>query len=116
MISTIIDIRPFLLCLGSFFGRAVSASMNCAVLAMTRSVTFNGWLALGRRRRSNPLPCGYVTGVHGAFVPGIPGLKIETWGTHRGFPVSLIGRKIYVRACARTFQGRMLGCFLELLS
>jgi hypothetical protein len=47
---------------------------------------------------SNPLPCGYVTGVHGALVPGIPGLKSETWGTHRVFPVSLFGRKICVRA------------------
>jgi hypothetical protein len=27
-------------------------------------------------------------GVHGALVLGIPGLKNETWGTLRGFPVS----------------------------
>jgi hypothetical protein len=32
------------------------------------------------------LPCGYVMGVHGALVAGIPGLKSETWGTLRVFP------------------------------
>ena len=32
---------------------------------------------------SDPLPCGYVMGVQGASVTGIPGLKSETWGTLR---------------------------------
>jgi hypothetical protein len=30
--------------------------------------------------------CGYVKGIHEALVPGIPGLKNETWGTLRVFP------------------------------
>jgi hypothetical protein len=33
------------------------------------------------------LPCGYVMGVHGALVSGIPGLKSETWGTLRVFSI-----------------------------
>jgi hypothetical protein len=40
--------------------------------------------------RWNTLPCGYVMGVHGALVAGIPGLKGETWGTHRVFPTGRI--------------------------
>jgi hypothetical protein len=36
--------------------------------------------------RKNPLSCGSVQGVHEIFVPGIPGLKSETWGTLRAFP------------------------------
>jgi hypothetical protein len=40
--------------------------------------------------RWNTLPCGYVMGVHGALVAGIPGLKSETWGTHRVFPTRRI--------------------------
>jgi hypothetical protein len=40
--------------------------------------------------RWNPYTCGYVTGVHDALVPGIPGLKSETWGTLRVFAVGLI--------------------------
>ena len=35
----------------------------------------------------NPLPCGYVTGVHEGLVSEIPGLKRETWGTPRVFPM-----------------------------
>jgi len=43
--------------------------------------------------RWNTLPCGYVMGVHGALVAGVPGLKSETprhagagWGTLPVFP------------------------------
>ena len=43
--------------------------------------------------RWNPLPCGYIKGAHEPFVSGIPGLKSETWGTLRGFPVALV-RKV----------------------
>ena len=39
------------------------------------------------------LPCGYVMGVHGASASGIPGLKSETWGTLRVFPLALVGRE-----------------------
>jgi hypothetical protein len=39
------------------------------------------------------LPCGYVMGVHGALASGIPGLKSETWGTLRVFPLALVGRE-----------------------
>jgi hypothetical protein len=31
-------------------------------------------------------------GVHEALVSGIPGLKNETWGTLRVFPVGLVGK------------------------
>src|SRR5277367_6209555 len=41
----------------------------------------------------NTLPCGYVMGVHGALASGIPGLKSETWGTLRVFPLALVGKK-----------------------
>jgi hypothetical protein len=40
----------------------------------------------------NTLPCGYVMGVHGALASGIPGLKSETWGTLRVFPLALVGK------------------------
>jgi hypothetical protein len=36
-------------------------------------------------------PCGYVTSVHEVWVAGIPGLKRETWGTLRVFPLILVG-------------------------
>jgi hypothetical protein len=39
------------------------------------------------------LPCGYVMGVHGALASGIPGLKSETWGTLRVFPLALVGKE-----------------------
>ena len=39
------------------------------------------------------LPCGYVTGVHESLVAGIPGLKSETWGTLRVFPVILVRKE-----------------------
>jgi hypothetical protein len=39
------------------------------------------------------LPCGYVMGVHEALVTGIPGLKRETWGTLRVFPVILLQKE-----------------------
>jgi hypothetical protein len=42
---------------------------------------------------SAALPCGYVMGVHGASASGIPGLKSETWGTLRVFPLALVGRE-----------------------
>jgi hypothetical protein len=41
----------------------------------------------------NTLPCGYVMGVHGALASGIPGLKSETWGTLRVFPLALVGKE-----------------------
>jgi hypothetical protein len=41
----------------------------------------------------NTLPCGYVMGVHGAMASGIPGLKSETWGTLRVFPLALVGKE-----------------------
>ena len=41
----------------------------------------------------NTLPCGYVMGVHGASASGIPGLKSETWGTLRVFPLALVGKE-----------------------
>jgi hypothetical protein len=44
-------------------------------------------------RRGVKLPCGYVTGIHEALVAGIPGLKRETWGTLRVFPVILVGKE-----------------------
>ena len=46
----------------------------------------------------NTLPCGYVMGVHGALASGIPGLKSETWGTLRVFPLALVEWKIHIRA------------------
>ena len=41
----------------------------------------------------NTLPCGYIMGVHGALASGIPGLKSETWGTLRVFPLALVGKE-----------------------
>jgi hypothetical protein len=41
----------------------------------------------------NTLPCGYVMGVHGALASKIPGLKSETWGTLRVFPLALVGKE-----------------------
>jgi hypothetical protein len=41
------------------------------------------------------LACGYVMGVHGALVAGIPGLKSETWGTLRVFPTRRIEAIMY---------------------
>jgi hypothetical protein len=48
------------------------------------------------------LPCGYVMGVHGALVAGIPGLKRETprhagagWGTLRVFPTRCVQAIMY---------------------
>jgi hypothetical protein len=41
----------------------------------------------------NTLPCVYVMGVHGALASGIPGLKSETWGTLRVFPLALVGKE-----------------------
>jgi hypothetical protein len=32
-------------------------------------------------------------GVHGALASGIPGLKSETWGTLRVFPLALVGKE-----------------------
>ncbi len=36
-------------------------------------------------------PCGYVTSVHEVWVALIPGLKSETWGTLRVFPLIVVG-------------------------
>jgi hypothetical protein len=48
--------------------------------------TSSGWMLL---------PCGYVMGVHGALVAGIPGLKSETWGTLRVFPTRCVQAIMY---------------------
>ena len=45
------------------------------------------------RWERDTLPCGYVKGVHEALVAGIPGLKSETWGTLRVFPVILVRKE-----------------------
>src|SRR6267142_556530 len=49
-----------------------------------------------RRVLRRLLPCGYIMGVHGELVAGIPGLKSETprhagagWGTLRGLPTGI---------------------------
>jgi hypothetical protein len=43
------------------------------------------WLA-ARVEKKPVNTSGYVMSVQGAFASGIPGLRSETWGTHRGFP------------------------------
>src|ERR1700732_4261387 len=57
------------------------------------------------------LPCGYIMGVHGALASGIPGLKSETWGTLRVFPLALVGKGQGVdrRDVHRFFRRRPIG-------
>ena len=57
-------------------------STECRLFLFTSS----GWTLL---------PCGYVMGVHGALVAGIPGLKSETWGTLRVFPTRRVQAIMY---------------------
>jgi hypothetical protein len=45
------------------------------------------------RWERSTLSCGYVMGGHEALVAGIPGLKRETWGTLRVFPVILVRKE-----------------------
>ena len=62
------------------------------------------------------LPCGYIMGVHGALVAGIPGLKSETWGTLRVFPVSLVGKEDLCTGLSPYLSRTDALLFLKLLS